>query len=142
MKHTKKKTVKPAKLVIMSILIIFIISGIAFINYNRSKPSISAETFVQSMTNKNFTITDRTDKYSDYGYVEHAYIAISSDFANQIEFYYLSDLDKGKEFYKEKNEKKLYEQSVEYYQNALKKYYILVNQNVEDSKEYRKRWKF
>lgn len=102
MKHSKKQQIKPAKLVIMLILVIFIISGISFINYNRSKPSISAETFVQSMTDKNFSITDRTDKYSDYGYVEHAYIAISSDFANQIEFYSLSDIDKGKEFYKEK----------------------------------------
>lgn len=102
MKHSKKKTFKPAKLVIMLILIIFIISGLSFINYNRSKPSISAETFVETMKNKNFSITDLADKYSDYGYVEHAYIAINSDFTYQIEFYSLSDIAKGKEFYKEK----------------------------------------
>ncbi len=48
----------------------------------------------------------------------------------------LEALKERKTFYKEKNEEELYEKSVAYYQNALKKYYILVRENIENPKNY------
>lgn len=90
---------KVIKLIIMTILIIFIILGIKFIILNKAKPSLTAEEFKQTMEEKDFTILNITSKYSDYDYVKEVYAAVDNNSTYEIDFYLLSDISHGKEFY-------------------------------------------
>lgn len=89
-------------LLTVSILLIVLISAVGFMIYSivtKEKDSISAEQFRSLMEERGYLIFDVTSQYEEYGYVEKAYIATTSDKKYQIEFYVLSDDEEAIYFY-------------------------------------------
>lgn len=92
-------------------IILVVIVGIVmlFISLNKEKESITGSEFTSLMQEKGFVVDDATSQFSEYGYVDQAYIAAPSDYAYQIEFYELSDVDNAISFYN--NNKSIFESS-------------------------------
>lgn len=87
----KNKTV----FIVLGIILVLLIGGgiTLFLSLNKEKVSMTATQFKTSMEEKDFVITDATNQFSGYDYIEQVYIASSSDYSYQIEFYELSDED-------------------------------------------------
>lgn len=89
---TMKRTSKITITIIIAVIVIAVIGvGAVFINLNKKKKSITAADFKSSMEQKGYNIIDANSQFSEYDYVKQAYIAASSDYSFQIEFYELAD---------------------------------------------------
>ena len=100
---------KPLIIVLTIVLVIAIIFGVIFVALNKEKKSITANEFKTIMQEKGYIIQDATNQFSDYSYVEQVYLAVSSDYKYQIEFYVLSDESYATGFYN--NNKNIFEAS-------------------------------
>lgn len=63
------------------------------------KPSITTETFVNTMTSSGYNVVDKKDERLEYDYITTVEVAVSQDYTHQIEFYVLSTEDYAKGFY-------------------------------------------
>lgn len=84
---------KRVKYIILLILLIFI-SGCS-----TEKKAIDYSKFNEIMTKEDYMIINVKDQFSDYDYIEGAYIAIDPNSNFQIEFYELSNAEYGLDFY-------------------------------------------
>lgn len=100
---------KSLKIIIAIVVVVVAIIGVVFIKLNKEKKSITADNFKSSMEQKGYNITDANSQFSEYDYVNQVYIALSSDYSFQIEFYELEDEDYAIGFYN--NNKSIFESS-------------------------------
>lgn len=100
---------KPIIIAIVIVVILIAIIGIVFANLNKEKISITAESFKSSMEQKGYRITNANSQFSEYDYVKQVYIASSSDYSFQIEFYEFTDENYAMSFYT--NNKSIFEAS-------------------------------
>lgn len=106
----KKKTLFIILGIILGIFLVFLVSGIAlFSSLNKEKKSMTAKEFKTLMQEKGFVVSDATNQFSQYDYVEQVYIAVPSDYSYQIEFYEFSDVDYATSFYN--NNKSIFKSS-------------------------------
>lgn len=84
-------------LVLVGVILLVIIGGVNILN--KEKVAINTEEFKSIMENKGFDISDATEQFSSYDYVEKVDIAIAEDKSYQIEFYTLSDTSTANYFY-------------------------------------------
>lgn len=75
---------KKTKYVLISLLCIVTLLG--FTGCGKNKTSISADEFCSIMEDKGFLTTDSTAQYATSNDISESYIAISSNYAYQIEF--------------------------------------------------------
>lgn len=94
---------KKFKYLVLCFFMIFFMTGCF------NKKSISSNEFKSIMNDKGFDVQDATSQFSNYNYVNRAYIALNKDY--QIEFYELSDEEKAKSFYE--TNKTIFEDSKE-----------------------------
>lgn len=105
--QVQKQTPKILKFLPFIIIgvVLLIIAGIASFllivgkDIVTSKNPITASEFKTTMEEEDFIIKDVTTQFSNYSYVNKAYLAISEDYTYQIEFYDLSNSDYAKNFY-------------------------------------------
>jgi hypothetical protein len=64
-----------------------------------NKTAITSSDFKTRMEAKGYIVQDATNQFSDYDYITQVYIALSSDYAYQIEFYELSNSDNASSFF-------------------------------------------
>lgn len=91
-----KKGLKIA-LIILAVIVIGVVILIA--SLNKEKVAITPDSFKTTMEEKDYTVSDVTSVFSQYGgYVKKAYLAQkNTDY--QIEFYELSNLDNAVDFF-------------------------------------------
>lgn len=94
MKKSNKIAIIIAIIVVLAIAVFMVFNSL-----NKEKESITADNFKISMQSKGFYITDATNQFSNYDYVQQAYIASSNDNSYQIEFYVLSNDSYATSFY-------------------------------------------
>lgn len=73
------------------ILLLVLTFGIIFLVLNKEKIPITTLDFMNIMQEKGYLIQDAKSQYYDNEKIEEAYIAYSSDYSHQIEFYVLTD---------------------------------------------------
>lgn len=103
---------KPLIVAIITILLILIIAGgigIILNNLNKEKISITSTSFKNSMEEKGYILTDANRQFEEYDYLEQVYVAVSSDYNFQIEFYELTNNSYAKNFFN--NNKAIFESS-------------------------------
>lgn len=103
---------KPLIVAIITILLILIIAGgigIILNNLNKEKISITSTSFKNSMEEKGYILTDANSQFEEYDYVEQVYVAVSSDYNFQIEFYELTNNSYATNFFN--NNKAIFESS-------------------------------
>ena len=87
-------------LIIVAILVIGgIIVGVVIINKNVNKEPMTAKEFTDIMEDKGFQIVDVKQQFSNYDYIEKAYVALEEDGDYQIEFYKLAEEEDAIYFY-------------------------------------------
>lgn len=64
-----------------------------------NKTPLTAAQFKSTMEDKGYIITDATSQFTSYEYIKAAYIASSSDYKYQIEFYVLSSNEYSASFF-------------------------------------------
>ncbi len=78
-------------IVIVVVAVSAILGTMFFILLNKEKPSITASDFKNFMEQKEYTIEDANNQFSQYDYIEQVYLAINKDKTYQVEFYEFSD---------------------------------------------------
>jgi len=96
-------------IVTLVMLIIFTIFGVVFMNLNKEKTSITSSEFYNIMSQKGYSLQDANNQFLDYNYIKQVYIALSSDYSYQIEFYEFSDDSYATSFYN--NNQSIFESS-------------------------------
>lgn len=86
---------KTKKLLVITVLLfgVFILTGCG------NKEPITSEQFNSKMDEKGYKITDVSQQFENYKTIEKAYVARSSDYTHQIEFYELSTDEAAIKFY-------------------------------------------
>ncbi len=79
-------------IIIAVIAAVLVIAGICVIVIlNRAKTPINAGDFQTEMTSEEYTVSDVTDQYSEYGYLKNVYVARDKSDGYQLEFYSFSN---------------------------------------------------
>ena len=82
---------------------------IILFNLIKEKESITASEFKTIMQEKGYDVSDATSYFSQYDYINQAYIAVSDDYSYKIEFYELSNVEYAIGFFN--NNKSIFEAS-------------------------------
>lgn len=86
-------------IVFVGIMFIAILLGlfILFSSLNKEKIALTSDEFVNTFQSKGYEIVNITDQYSDYAYIQNAYIAHNGKY--KIEFYNIENSDYATSFF-------------------------------------------
>ena len=84
---------------IIIFVVVAIILGVGIFFITNKKVSITGTEFKNIMKEKNYVVNDAKNQFESYDYIKKVYIAASSDYSYQIEFYEMSDSNKAMSFY-------------------------------------------
>lgn len=95
----KKKRIIFTATLILIVIIVAIFFTVVSLSRDKEKSSINPVEFKQILETKSYTITDVKNQFSNYDFITDAYLASTSDYSYQIEYYQFTDNKNAINFY-------------------------------------------